>query len=389
MRELDVFKQMRMSPLVWEGSNKRDLIVFLQDDDPFEVRLRAGFQQVSKNFALKKSSTYKVGASFLWRNPLHQADILRCDADMTRFERRSNLLYRFPCYLSFPFISTLKGYSNHYIQPLTSTSDKPLYKVSQEGLSFNLSSQMGMTTFGITTGCEWIETKDLSIEYAKALNFKTDLIDTKIPYLIFEPTFFIDLLDNKVNPAKGLFFSASLKGMFPLKASSYSVKLLIEKGFFFPLMKNRSIICGARVRFGHIFKESFSKIMPPERFYLGGANSLRGYLPDSCPPLGTITDQNGKLFRVAQGGKSMVNMNLELRVPLSKQLGFVLFQDLGVLVEDITSLSEGKDNLASTGFGVRYQTPLGPLRFDIGWKWQKPFPEDTGYAWFLTFGHAF
>lgn len=85
----------------------------------------------------------------------------------------------------------------------------------------------------------------------------------------------------------------------------------------------------------------------------------------------------------------MVNMNFEVRIPLFQKFDTVVFQDFGVLVEDISHVSYGNNNLAATGFGLRYQTSLGPIRFDIGWKWQKPFPEDTAYAWFLTFGHAF
>ena len=144
-----------------------------------------------------------------------------------------------------------------------------------------------------------------------------------------------------------------------------------------------------RAKFGHIFKESFSKIMPPERFYLGGANSLRGYLPDRCPPLGKYTDDSGQVHYVPQGGKSMLNMNMELRCPLIKSLTMALFQDVGVLVDDVKKINQDKSNLSATGVGLRYMTPFGPLRFDVGWKWKKSYPNDSRYSWFLTFGHAF
>lgn len=389
LKELDVFKQIRIHPLQSSEPFSRDLMVYLQEDDPFEVRVRAGFQQVSKNFALKKGSTYKAGVSFLWRNPTKHGDLLRFDADFTRFEQRIDVAYRVPGLLRIPLMTTIKGYANDYTQPLAAGSRKTLYRVTQEGVLASFSSQTRHTSTGLTMGVEWSETKDISEDLAAAIHFKADLISKKIPFIFIEPSLFVDLLDDKINPTKGLFFAASLKGMFPLRTSSYFVKLLVEKGMFFPVIKHHSIICGARIRFGHIFKTTFSKIMPPERFYLGGANSLRGYLPDACPPLGTFTDDAGVVQRVPQGGKSMVNMNVELRVPVTKKIDWVLFQDFGVLVEDIQSLSHGNNNLAATGLGIRYQTSIGPLRFDIGWKWRKPFPEDAGYAWFLTFGHAF
>lgn len=389
LKELDVFKQIQMYPVEGADQQHRDMIVYLQDDDPFEVRARFGFQQVSENFALKKGSTYKVGGSALWRNPAGRADMLRIDADLTRFERKADIFYRFPIVISIPLIATFKLYANKYTQPLAAGSRKTLYKVTQEGLLINIASQTRHSSTSFTCGTEWMETKDISQKLAQAINFKTDLISKKVPYFFIEPSMFIDFLDDKLNPTKGLFIAGSIKGMFPLISNSYFVKMLIEQGIFFPLIKDTKVIFGARVRFGHIFKETFSKIMPPERFYLGGANSLRGYLPDACPPLGTVVESDGKIQRVAQGGKSMVNMNFEVRVPLFQKFDTVFFQDFGVLVEDISHVSYGNNNLAATGFGLRYQTSLGPIRFDIGWKWQKPFPEDSPYAWFLTFGHAF
>jgi len=389
LKATDVFKHIRIHP----NSDKknpqvRDTIVQLHDDEPFEFRTRLGFQQVSKNFALKKGSTYKVGTSLLWRNPSAHADHILFNFDVTRFERKLDVSYQRPCLFHSPLTTTFKMYANKYTQPVAGSS-KSLYEATQAGMLASAVHKREHTSIGINGGFEWMETKNLSSNLATAINFEADLIGKKVPYFFIEPNFLIDLLDDKVNPKKGLFAVASLKGMFPFKEGSYLVKVMVEQGLFFPLYKSSSIICAARMRFGHIFRESFSKIMPPERFYLGGPNSLRGYLPDSCPPLGTYTDDTGTVQRVPQGGKSMVNVNVELRIPVAKQFGVVVFQDFGVLAKEASDLNRGENNAAVSGCGLRYQTPFGPLRFDIGWKWKKPFEEDTRYAWFLTFGHAF
>ncbi len=390
VRSLDVFKHIYLySDQLSSDASSRILVVQLQDDEPFELRTRLGYQQVSKNFALKEGSTYKVGGSLLWRNPTRHADLLRFDVDATRFERNVSGMYQFPFFLYAPLNFSIKGYGNKYSQPLIVGRKTTLYDVIQQGAVFNLTSHGKALSTGLTSGFEWMEINNIEQNVAQAINFKTDLIDKKIPYFFVEPSLFVDLLDDKLNPTKGLFAVASLKGMFPLRDTTYSIKFLVENSIFFPFAKWSDIVCGARFRFGHVFNKAFSQIMPPERFYLGGANSLRGYLPDACPPLGAFTDPQGKQQRVPQGGRTMAGMNFELRVPLTPVFSGVVFQDFGVLAEDITTLTSGNNNLAATGFGIRYMTPIGPLRFDIGWKWHKPFPEDARYAWFLTFGHAF
>lgn len=84
----------------------------------------------------------------------------------------------------------------------------------------------------------------------------------------------------------------------------------------------------------------------------------------------------------------MINGNLEARFPIYKSFKGVIFQDIGVLSQSGFSGFKGKW-YPSSGFGFRYKTPIGPLRFDIGWKWKKRLKGDTPYAWYLTLGEAF
>ena len=90
------------------------------------------------------------------------------------------------------------------------------------------------------------------------------------------------------------------------------------------------------------------------------------------------------------GGKSLVNMNLELRFPLyGTILGGVIFTDIGGLAQDRLAAIKPHNLLGASGFGLRCNTPVGPLRFDIGWKWRTSFEHERSFAWFLTLGNAF
>lgn len=390
LRTLDIFKYIALYPDAYDATKStRDVILHVQKDEPYEFRFRLGFQQVSKNFAFKKGSTYKVGGTLIAKNVTHNVDTIRFDADFTRFERNVELSYQLPHPFLLPITILTKVYANKHTQPITLGSRKTLYEATQEGFLTSITGGYHTLSYGSNFGFEWMKTKDISAELAQAINFKTDLINKKILYFFVEPTIFMDLLDDKINPTRGIFGVGSIKGMVPLKENAYFVKLMVEQGIFFPLSKYSDIICAARVRFGHIFNEIFSKIMPPERFYLGGANSLRGYLPDACPPLGAYVDEEGKTHYVPQGGKTMLNMNFELRIPFTKTIIGAVFQDFGVLVEDVAVLHDTSKTATSTGFGIRYLTPIGPLRFDIGFKWKTMYEHESRYAWFLTLGNAF
>lgn len=388
LRSTGVFDRVNLFPSFKDlVEGQRDIILTVKDDDPFEVKLRMGFAQVSKNFYFKKGSTYTVGGSFIWKNPFSRADKFSADLDFNRYEQKINLAYRLPFLGNIPLATIFKGYANKYIQPIVIGSSKPLYQVLQEGFLIGLSKSGLHYDCGLTSGFEWMEINDLSLKVAQAINFETTLVDKKIPYFFIEPMIYSDFLDDKVNPTKGFFSMASLKGMFPFKESSYFVKMIIEYGTFISIF---SSILGLHFRAGHIFRTDFKAIMPSERFFLGGPFSLRGYLQDYCPPLGSYITDAGLVQHVPQGGKTMLNSNFELRIPLYKKtMWATVFQDFGILMENPRDFFTRSRPLAATGFGFRYLTPIGPLRFDIGWKWHADQSDVKSYAWFLTLGNAF
>jgi len=388
LRGLDIFERVSLRSSFKDASpSEQDVILMIKDDDPFEVKVRMGFAQVSKNLYFKKGSTYKAGGSFIWKNPRARADRFAIDVDYNRFEKRINVSYKVPFLFDKPIGTVFKVYANKYIQPVYIGSSKPLYQVLQQGFLMGLSKKTHHCDLGLTSGIDWMETNDLSKELAVAINFKTDLVDKKIPYVFIEPMVYANFLNDPMNPTQGFFGLATIKGMFPLKKSSFLIKVFAEQGTFIPLS---STVLGIRFRAGHIFRQEFSAVMPPERFYLGGPFSLRSYPQDHCPPLG-VYDDGGTVQYVPQGGKTMFNANFEWRLPFHEQTVWgAAFQDFGILVEDMTaSPIISSHPLAATGFGFRYLTPVGPLRFDIGWKWRKERPEEPAYAWFLIFGNAF
>lgn len=391
LRRLGVFETIYLSPHnIAQQEDQKAIIVKVREDDPFEVRLRAGFQQVSTTLLeFRKGTTYKVGGMFLYKNPFNAGDSFCVDTDFTRYYRNVFVAYQRPWFFSLPLTTVIKGYSNKYIQPVIMGSNKPLYRAIQQGFLMSVNRCCNSFNYGGNVGLEFMEINDLSVSMAEAINFGPILIDKTIPYFYFEPNLVFDLLDNDMNPTTGSLTIFSCRAMISLiKAAPSFIKVIFEQSVFFPLRVISSVF-GLRLRLGHIFNQEFRNIVPPERFYLGGQNSIRSYEPDFGPPLGSFVEDNGKRVLAPQGGKSMFNMNFEFRFPLVWKIGGVIFQDVGFLADRSLTEIIKSHFIAASGFGLRYYAPIGPVRFDIGWKWKKYAPEEYRYAWFLTLGHAF
>ncbi|MEZ4222786.1 MAG: POTRA domain-containing protein [Polyangiaceae bacterium] len=114
-----------------------------------------------------------------------------------------------------------------------------------------------------------------------------------------------------------------------------------------------------------------SRTYPDRLFFLGGVDSLRGFLQDSMVPediAQQLIDPNSGLTLqevVIRGGDAFINPRAELRVPLSGDVQTALFVDAGNLwtkpeLVDPTALRY------SVGSGLRIGTPIGPLAFDYG-----------------------
>ena len=99
-----------------------------------------------------------------------------------------------------------------------------------------------------------------------------------------------------------------------------------------------------------------------ERFFAGGDTTVRGFALDRLGDGPTI-DGNG----FPTGGNAMIILNSELRVPVTGALQVVSFIDVGNVFDRVSSLSLGRIR-GGAGIGVRYRSPVGPIRVDLGFK---------------------
>lgn len=196
------------------------------------------------------------------------------------------------------------------------------------------------------------------------------LVSSVTPGLIW------DLRDDPFNPRKGSLHGIAVKeALKRLGSEADFTKLTLQTSWFLPLGRDSVLALSARA--GRAWPHGETTEVPlHERFYLGGGSTIRGYLQDTVGP--------GK--PTPTGGDRMVLFNAECRIGRAEGLGLVLFTDAGkVWVNEAVDLH---DLRASYGMGIRYQTPVGPLRLDYGQKINRRPGESPGELHF-NIGHAF
>jgi outer membrane translocation and assembly module TamA len=99
-----------------------------------------------------------------------------------------------------------------------------------------------------------------------------------------------------------------------------------------------------------------------ERFFAGGDTTVRGFALDQLGTEATI-DQAG----FPLGGNALAIFNIEMRVPVVGGLGLVGFFDVGNVFARTASI-DLTEMRGALGVGVRYASPVGPLRVDLGFK---------------------
>jgi len=206
-----------------------------------------------------------------------------------------------------------------------------------------------------------------------------------------------DTRDKPLDAHRGIFSTLTL-GITPepLGSSASFAKLTGQYAFYKPI---HSIVFANSFRLGMVKAFSSSFVPTSQLYFSGGGNSLRGFPIDQAGPerlvpfCGVLSGQTSTQCTnvpVPFGGRELFILNSELRFPLGimKNLGGVVFYDGGNVYSAI-SFRNFMDNYTNTfGLGLRYATPIGPVRFDIGHN-INPVTGIKSTQYFITLGQAF
>lgn len=128
--------------------------------------------------------------------------------------------------------------------------------------------------------------------------------------------------------------------------------------------------------------EAIEDLPASERFFAGGDTSIRGFALDSVATPDTIS-----ALGFPKGGNAVLILNAELRVPVWGDFGMAVFMDGGNVFNRVTAFDFGELR-GSMGLGVRYRSPIGPIRLDLGFKMDRRESEGRS-ALHFSIGQAF
>ncbi|WP_420633736.1 BamA/OMP85 family outer membrane protein [Candidatus Palauibacter sp.] len=200
--------------------------------------------------------------------------------------------------------------------------------------------------------------------------------------------------DDPLRPSRGYYLTAEGEVAHASTGSQYKYNRILGQGAIFAEVEP-GLVAAARVRLG-IVRFPGTRIVTPgaartdrlvhpsRRFFVGGSQSVRGFGQNLLGPRVLVADQvedcpmgdfeacvqrlaaedPGAFDQRPRGGDAHLEINLELRRYLSPQWGLVFFADAGSVSQNLTEL---KDVVWTPGFGLRYTSPIGSIRLDVGY----------------------
>ena len=165
-------------------------------------------------------------------------------------------------------------------------------------------------------------------------------------------------VDVPLAPTRGSVLTLHVDHAAPWLGGTYRYdELLTEARGYVPL--GPAVVLAGRMRFGTLAAADPATVPFAARYFLGGSTSIRGWGRFQVSPL----DENG----LPIGGRSQFETSLELRFPVHGPLGGAAFVDAGNVWANDWELHPG-DLRAAIGAGLRYRTPIGAIRADVGWQ---------------------
>ena len=326
------------------------------------------------------------------RNNLRgKAESLTFSALGSRLNQNASIAYTDPMFLWTNWSSTFSLMGQH-------NSENPIFTLREAQFGYQAERALNRD-----------RTQNLFLRYSFS---ETGLTQLLIPQLVPErdrhirlstlsATYIRDTRDSPIDAHKGIYESYEADfNPRSLGSNAGFAKLLTQTAYYKKIPANIVWANSLRIGLEKAFSGSFVPIS--EAFFSGGGSSLRGFPLNGAGPQQTITACGNAAdistcapITVPRGGPELFIINSEFRIPvpvtlplLGRNLGIALFYDGGNVFPNVGFHNFGSTYSNSVGGGLRYNTPVGPVRIDVGHN-LSPIPGIKSTQIFVTLGQAF
>ncbi len=348
-----------------QGALVKDVLVSLKEGKAGSVEIGVGYSDYER-----MRGTFDIS----YRNIDGYSRQVGLRTEVSSVDKRIVFNFREPRFLNLPDIPLTIFVMKENKRSINIDTDEVNYIIDRLTLLINVEKELvkGLKA-NINYEFSFVDTQDVKPEVVLS---KEDTGSLNIGSM--SPSLFYDTRDNPFNPTSGALYGIVMKFASEMFLSETEFVKGIFLGSWFTKL-NKKVVFALSLRGGASKSFLDNEELPlVERFFLGGRTTVRGYSHDSLGPKSSDgTPTGGNMFALG---------NAEFRISLGKGFGLVTFLDGGNVWQ--TAQDTAPEMKYTAGAGLRYNTPVGPVRLDYGYKLNRMDDESKGEVHF-SFGHAF
>lgn len=351
LQNLEFFEEVNFDSEKTDDPNKKNLIVEVKETKTGQFSLGGGYSTIDKLVGFIEVEQ----KNFDWKNfPYFTGDgqDLKLRAEAGSVTNNFNISFTEPWIFDYPLSFGFDAYK------WTHTKDKDSgYAYYENRIGGDVRFAKNFTEYigaGLTYRLNDIRIKDVDSTASQSL--KNEEGKTVLSSMIFGMAF--DNRDSAKNPTKGTYIGANVETAGGIWGGSKDfVKTQGNVKQYFPIFKVTVLELKAMVGFANEYSDT-TEVPIYERFFAGGADTIRGYHERKVGPIDTTTNE-------PIGGESIMVANVEYTFPIFQFVKGAAFYDIGNVWKNVEDFGTGIFK-SGIGVGLRVKTPMGPVRIDYG-----------------------
>jgi translocation and assembly module TamA len=305
------------------------------------------------------SEGFGVNAEFTRRNLTRRGDILTSDVTFAELEQSIDVIWQRPNEFGYGRGLVL---SAGVVNETTDAYDRQAVTVG--------------AGYDVVEGPDFTYSYGVQAEIAKE---EDDFGKRDLQILSVYGAARLDKTDSLLDPRSGWRANARVEPSYTFgDATNPYVRAVGQVSAYVPFDEDRRFVLAGRFKAGAVIGAPIDELPVDTRFYSGGGGSVRGYGYQNIGP----RSPDGTPL----GGSSLIEAAIEARYSVRPNIGVVAFVDAGNVSTD--QFSDFSDARYGAGLGVRYSTPVGPIRLDVATP-LNPTEFDDVIQIYISIGQAF